>query len=158
MSVKPIPEGMEALIPHITVSNAKAAIKFYETAFGAKEMMRSAMPDGRIMHSHLVIGKAHMMVNDAFPEMGGCALPTANAALPFVMNLYVEDADQTFERAVAAGAKVKMPLSNMFWGDRYGHLEDPFGYRWAICTHIEDVAPDEIKRRADAMFSQPAHR
>lgn len=157
-NVKPIPDGMNSLVPHITVSNAKDAIEFYKKAFGAQEMHRSAMPDGRIMHASLRIGGGHLMLNDSFPEMKGPPAPRASDHMPFVINLYVENADQTFERAVKAGAKVTLPLSNQFWGDRYGHLADPYGYRWSIAQHIEDVTPEEMKKRAEAMFAQPAHK
>jgi len=104
------------------------------------------------------IGDSHLMLNDPFPEMKGCAAPAQNAETPFTINLYVEDADATFNKAIKAGAEAKMPPQDMFWGDRYGQFRDPFGYTWAIATHIEDVSPEELKKRAEAMFAQPAGR
>jgi PhnB protein len=157
-NVKPIPEGMNSLTPHITVKNAKEAIKFYTDAFGAKEMSRALTPDGRIMHASLRIGGGHLFLNDEFPEMKGCNAPVVAGQAPFVINIYVENADQTFDRAVKAGAKAKMPVSNMFWGDRYGQVIDPFGYHWSIAQHIEDVTPEDMKKRSAEMFAQPAHK
>ena len=157
-NVKPIPQGMESLIPHITVKNAKEAIEFYKKAFGAQELGRHLTPDGRIMHAALKVGGGHLFLNDEFPEMKGAPAPSPAASAPFVINLYVENADQTFDRAVKAGAKPKLPLSNMFWGDRYGQIIDPFGYHWSIAQHIEDVTPEEMKKRGEAMFAEPAHK
>ena len=157
-NVKPIPQGMESLTPHITVKNAKEAIEFYKQAFGAQELGRHLMPDGRIMHAALKVGGGHLFLNDEFPEMKGCNAPVVGDAAPFVINLYVENADQTYDRAVKAGAKAKMPLSNMFWGDRYGQIVDPYGYHWSIAQHIEDVTPEQMKKRSEEMFAQPAHR
>jgi PhnB protein len=157
-NIKPIPEGMEALTPHITVRNAKEAIEFYKKAFGAQELGRHLMPDGRIMHAALKIGGGHLMLNDEFPEMKGCGAPSPGGDLPFVINLYVENADQTYDRAVKAGAKSKMPVSDMFWGDRYGQIIDPFGYHWAIAQRVENVTPEQMKKRSEEMFAQPAHK
>jgi len=157
-NVKPIPQGMESLTPHITVKNAKQAIEFYKQAFGAQELGRHLMHDGRIMHAALKIGGGHLFLNDEFPDMKRCNAPVVGNAAPFVINLYVENADQTYDRAVKAGAKAKMPLQNMFWGDRYGQIVDPFGYHWSIAQHIEDVTPEEMKKRGEAMFAEPAHR
>ena len=157
-NVKPIPQGMESLTPHITVKNATDAIEFYKKAFGAQELGRHLTPDGRIMHAALKIGGGHLFLNDEFPEMKGCGAPAPTDDLPFVINLYVENADQTFDRAVKAGAKSKMPLTDMFWGDRYGQIIDPFGYHWSIAQHIEDVTPEEMKKRGEAMFAEPAHK
>jgi len=157
-NVKPIPEGMNCLTPHITVKNAKEAIKFYTNAFGAEEKGRHLTPDGRIMHAALKVGGGYLFLNDEFPEMKGCNAPLVGDAAPFVINLYVENADQTYDRAVKAGAKAKMPLTNMFWGDRYGQIVDPFGYHWSIAQHVEDVTPGEMKKRSEEMFAQPAHK
>ena len=157
-NVKAIPQGMESLTPHITVKNAKEAIEFYKKAFGAQESGRFHTPDGRIMHAALKVGGGHLFLNDEFPEMKGCGAPSPTGDLPFVINLYVENADQTFDRAVKSGAKAKMPLQNMFWGDRYGQIIDPYGYHWSIAQHIEDVTPEEMKKRGEAMFAQPAHK
>ena len=156
--VNPIPKGMHTVTPQITVTDANKAIDFYKQAFNAEEMNRHRTPDGRVMHADIRIGDAHIFVNDSFPEMGGASAPAAFSNSPFLIHLYVQDADSTFNQAVKAGAKVKMPLSNMFWGDRYGMVDDPYGCRWSIGTHVEDVSPDEMRRRAEAMFAQPAHR
>ena len=145
--------GMHQMLPHITVSDAAKAIEFYKQAFGAKEEARSVTPSGKIIHARLAIGDSHMMLNDAFPEMGGAPAPAPGANSPFAIHLYVTDADAVFNAAVAAGAAAKMPVMDMFWGDRYGQLVDPFGYRWAIATHKEDVPADELERRAAAMFA-----
>ena len=145
--------GMHQVTPHITVSDAAKAIDFYKRAFGAQEEGRSVTPAGKIMHARLAIGDSHIMLNDAFPEMGGAPAPAADAASPYAIHLYVTDADAVFNSAVAAGAAVKMPPMDMFWGDRYSQLVDPFGYRWAIATHKEDVPTDELERRAAAMFA-----
>lgn len=147
-----VPEGLRQVIPHLIVSNAAKAIDFYKQAFGAREGSRETMPDGRIMHSHLAIGDCVIFVNDEFTDMGGPKAPDPQAKSPFAIHLYVPDADATFNRATQAGAKPIMPLSDMFWGDRYGQIVDPFGYRWAIATRKENVSPEEAKRRAAAMF------
>ncbi len=145
--------GVHQITPHITVSDAAKAIEFYKQAFGAKEEGRSVTPAGKIMHARLAIGDSHIMLNDPFPEMGGAPGPDPAANSPFALNLYVPDADAVFKAAVDAGATVKMPPTDMFWGDRYSQLIDPFGYRWAIATHQEDVSKDELERRAAAMFA-----
>lgn len=154
---KPIPEGMHTVTPHLIVNAAAKAIDFYKRAFGAQELGRHAMPDGRIMHAAIKIGDSTVFLNDEFPEMGGERAPVDGHS-PVTLNLYVPDADAVFNQAVSAGAKVAMPLENMFWGDRYGTVVDPFGHRWSIATRVEDVTPEEMNRRAEAMFSQPAGR
>jgi PhnB protein len=147
------PPGMHTITPHITVNNAAQAIDFYKQAFGAQELGRNATPDGRLMHAALKIGDSNLMLNDEFPEMGGCHAPQQGGKQPFVLHLYWDDVDQAWDRAVKAGAKVAMPLSNMFWGDRYGHLQDPFGFTWAMASRVEDVSPEEADRRGKEMFS-----
>ena len=154
---KPIPEGMHTITPHLIVNGAAKAIDFYKRAFGAQELGRHAMPDGRIMHAAIKIGDSTVFLNDEFPEMGGERAPVDGHS-PVTLHLYVPDADAVFNQAVSAGAKVAMPLENMFWGDRYGTVVDPFGHHWAIATRVEDVTPEEMNRRAEAMFSQPAGR
>ena len=148
-----IPPGMHTITPHLTVNNAAMAIDFYKQAFGAQELGRSATPDGRLMHAALKIGDSNLMLNDEFPEMGGARAPQPGAKLPYVLHLYWEDVDKAWDRAVKAGAKVAMPLTNMFWGDRYGHLQDPFGFTWAMASRVEDVSPEEADRRGKEMFS-----
>src|SRR5579884_1798025 len=133
MTASGIPEGMHTLTPHITVKNAAKAIEFYKQAFGAKELDRSLTPDGRIMHARVQIGDSTLMLNDEFPEMGGNTAPE-NGKTGLRLQLYVPDADRTFNDAVAAGALPTMPPADMFWGDRYGTVNDPFGYSWSIAT------------------------
>jgi PhnB protein len=152
-----IPPGMHTLTPHITVNNAAKAIDFYKQAFGAEELSRSPMPDGRLMHASLKIGDSTLMLNDAFPDMGGCQAP-AGGKQPFALHMYVEDADSLWERAVKAGAKVTMPLANMFWGDRYGQLEDPFGITWSLASRVEEVSPEEAERRGKELFAGMAQK
>ena len=143
-TVKPIPEGMHTLTPQIICAGASDAITFYKEAFGATELMRLPGPDGRIMHAQVKIGDSVVMLTDEMPEHGMMG-PKALKNTPVSLYLYVENADRAFERAVAAGAKVIMPLADMFWGDRWGHVEDPFGHRWHIASHIRDVAPEEMQ-------------
>jgi len=154
MSTSYLPPNFHQITPHLTVSNAAQAIEFYKRAFGAKEMARSLGPGGKIMHALLAIGDSHLQLNDPFPEMGGAPAPAADAKLPWAIQFYVPDADATFNAALAAGAQLLMPMMDMFWGDRYGQLVDPFGYRWAIATRKENVAPEELERRAQAMFQK----
>ena len=151
--VKPIPDNMHHLIPHLTVSNGAKAIEFYKKAFGAIELGRSAMPDGRLMHAMVKIGESMVFLNDEFPDMGGCKGPQGGHS-PVTLHLYVADTDASFNQAVAAGATVKMPPMNMFWGDRYAKLTDPFGHEWSLATHLEDVTPEQMHQRAkEAMFA-----
>lgn len=142
--VKPIPEGYHSLTPFLSLKGADRAIDFYKRAFGAVEKFRMPGPDGKIMHAELTIGDSTIMLSEAMQEP-----PSVSS-----MYVYVPDADQAFDRAVHAGAKVKMPLANMFWGDRYGSLSDPFGNTWAIATHVEDVPPNEMPKRAQAAMAQ----
>src|SRR5438876_12397741 len=152
---KAIPEGHHSVTPHLTVRGAARAIDFYRRAFGAEEVMRMPSRDGtKLMHAHLRIGDSAILLNDEFPEMGGRS-PEALGGTPTTIHLYVPDADQVFARAVAAGAQVRMPLQDMFWGDRYGQIVDPFGHVWAIATHKEDLTPEEIARRAAASARAP---
>jgi uncharacterized glyoxalase superfamily protein PhnB len=152
-AASPIPHGMHALTPHISVNGAAKAIEWYKKAFGAQEIARHAMPDGRLMHAALRIGDSVLMLNDSFQDMGAPAAPNAESNLPFNINLYVPDADEVYNRATSAGAKVRMPLADQFWGDRYGMITDPFGYNWAIATRKEDLTPQELGERAAKMFS-----
>ena len=147
MPVKPIPDGFHTLTPHLTMKDAAAAIEFYKKAFGAVELERHHGPDGKsIMHATLKIGDSRFMLNDEFPEMGGKGPQTLGGS-PVCMHISVAAVDEWFARAVAAGAKVTMPLADMFWGDRYGQIEDPFGHKWSLATHLEDVTPEESARR-----------
>jgi PhnB protein len=153
-AVKPIPEGFHSISPALTCREAHRAIEFYMKAFGAQELVRKASPDGKISHSELKIGDSVIFVGD---EMAGMSSAPADTALPAMyLFLYVPDVDTVFNRAISAGARVAMPVQDMFWGDRYGKLADPFGHYWGIATHIEDVAPEEIDRRATAFFAKTA--
>jgi uncharacterized glyoxalase superfamily protein PhnB len=143
-AVKAIPEGMHALTPHLVCAGAADAIEFYKKAFNAVELVRLPGPQGRLMHASLRIGDSTLMLVDEMPEHGALG-PKALKGSPVTIHLYVENADATVEQAVAAGAKVTMPLADMFWGDRYGQLEDPFGHRWSVATHKRDVTPEEMQ-------------
>jgi uncharacterized glyoxalase superfamily protein PhnB len=149
--VRAIPQGLHTLTPHLVVRGAAAAIDFYKQAFGAIEICRHVGPDGRsLMHAQLRIGDSALLLNDEFPQ---CPSPQGLGGSPVALALYVEDCDAVFNRAVAAGATVRMPLADMFWGDRYGCLIDPFGHVWSVATHKEDVSPEELARRAQAAFA-----
>jgi PhnB protein len=150
MSIRPIPEGFQTITPHLTVKGAAAYVDFLKRAFGAEEQGIMPAPNGKIMHAQMRIGTSIIMFADQFPEYG----PTpVEGHLPFVLHTYVPDADKTFAKAVAAGCTVTMPLSDQFWGDRYGHVKDPFGFVWAIATHKEDLTPEEMQKRQEAMFA-----
>ena len=144
-TVNPIPEGMRSVTPHLICAGAAKALDFYARAFGAEELSRIPGPDGRVMHASFRIGDSAIMLNDENPEWGALG-PKALKGSPVTIHLYVEDADAFFDRAVKAGAKATMPLDDMFWGDRYGKLEDPFGHQWSIGTHVRDVTPEEMQQ------------
>jgi len=148
---KPIPEGFHSISPSLTCRNASKAIDFYKRAFGAKEVMRNTMPDGKISHTELKIGDSILFVSDEIPGM--TTAPAGSSDPGFALFLYVPDVDSVFQSATAAGAREEMRLQNMFWGDRYGKLVDPFGHHWGIATHVEDVAPDELKRRMEHAYA-----
>jgi uncharacterized glyoxalase superfamily protein PhnB len=145
--VQPIPADMHSITAHLCCDGAADALEFYKAAFGAIENGRLPGPEGKLMHAMMTIGDSPVMLMDEFKNCGGLSPKSLNGT-PVTLHLYVEDADASFDRAVKAGAKVIMPLENMFWGDRYGVVEDPFGHRWSIATHIRDVTPDEMQ---DAM-------
>lgn len=148
-NVKPIPEGMHTITPHLVCNGAADAIEFYQKAFGAVELARLPGEVGKLMHAMIRIGDSAIMLVDEFPDWGMLG-PKALNGSPVTIHLYVEDVDATVERAVAAGAKITMPVEDMFWGDRYGRIEDPFGHHWSIATHIRDVSPEEIQAAAKA--------
>jgi len=152
-NVKPIPDGYHALTPHITVNGAERAIDFYQKAFGAKVSPVMKTPDGRVMHAEVRIGDSVLMLNDPFPEHGGSNAATGDSG-PITIHLYVDRVDDTFAKAVKAGATEKMPLMDMFWGDRYGQVVDPFGIRWSLATHIKDVTPQEMEQAQKEMAKQ----
>lgn len=151
-SVKPIPEGFSTLTPHIVVKDGAQAIEFYKNAFGAEQVGCSMLaPDGSVMHAELKIGNSMVMLCSENAEWGAMS-PLSVGNTSVTLSLYVENADAAFDKAVSAGATVKMPLADMFWGDRYGQLADPSGHIWAICTHIKDMTEEEIKQAsAEAM-------
>jgi PhnB protein len=153
--VKPIPEGLHTVTPHLVIRDAAKAIEFYKKAFGAQVVGVHHMPDGKVMHAELKIGDSRVMLADEFPG-APCLSPQTVGGTTNVLHIYVEDADSFYSRAVAAGATALMPVMDMFWGDRYGQVKDPFGHMWAIATHMEDVAPDEVERRGAAMFAEMA--
>jgi PhnB protein len=149
--VQRVPEGFHTITPHITVADAAKAIHFYQRAFGAELVSRMEGPGGKVMHAEVRIGDSLLFLNDEFPQMGARS-PKSLGGTSMTIHLTVEDCDGLFRRATQAGAEVVMPLNDMFWGDRYGMVQDPDGYRWAIASHIEDVSPEECARRgAEAM-------
>jgi PhnB protein len=150
MPAKPIPDGYQSVTPYLIVGGAAKAIDFYKRAFGAKERMRLPMPDGRIGHAEIEIGNSVVMLADEFPQMG-VKSPVTIGGTPVGICLYVTDVDAVFKQAIAAGGKEEKPLQNQFYGDRSGTLIDPFGHKWTVATHIEDVPPEEINRRMAAM-------
>lgn len=151
--VKPVPDGYPTATPYLTLKNASGALDFYARAFGAKEVMRLAAPDGKIGHAEMRIGNSPIMLSDEYPDMGVLS-PESIGGSPVMLHLYVEDVDATFLRAVAAGATVLTPVADQFYGDRGGKLSDPFGHVWWIASHTEDVTPDEMAKRAKAMFEK----
>jgi len=153
-AVRPIPEGFHTVTPSLIVHAAAEAIEFYERAFGAVEIDRAPSPDGmKIMHATIQIGDSRIMLSDEFPEMN-CKGPRALGGTPTSLHLYVEDADAVFEQAVAAGATVTMPIGDMFWGDRYGRVLDPYGHDWGIASHKRDVTMDEAMQAMQALDGQ----
>jgi PhnB protein len=148
-AAKPIPDGMHSLTPHLVCAGAADAIEFYKRAFNAVEVMRLPAPQGGLMHAQIRIGDSALMLVDEMPEWGALG-PKALKGSPVTIHLYVADADATIAQAVAAGAKLTMPVADMFWGDRYGQVEDPFGHRWSVATHTRDLSPEQI---AEAMKS-----
>ena len=142
------------ILAHLILNDASKALDFYKNAFGAEIHGVHKTPDGKVMHAELTIGGARLMLADEFPDFGSKSAKTLGGS-PVVINLYVEnEVDGLFQQAVAAGAHETMPLQNQFWGDRYGQLVDPFGHHWALGQHVEDVAPEEMERRAREMFAK----
>jgi len=154
--VKPIPDGYRSLTPYLIVGDGAGAIAFYKQAFGASERMRLARPDGKVAHAELAVGDSVIMLADEYQAHGARA-PGTFGGSPVMLHLYVEDVDAVVAKATAAGAKPVRPVENQFYGDRAGSVTDPFGHVWHIATHVEDVPPDEIGRRAaTAMRKQDA--
>jgi PhnB protein len=158
MSTKPIPEGYHTATPPLVVKNAAQAIEFYKKAFGAKEQMRMQTPDGKIGHAEIRIGDSIIFLADESPNMGMTKSPQTLGGCTGGVMLYVEDVDTTFKQAVDAGGKTFMPVADMFWGDRYGSLIDPYGHAWSIGTHKENVSPQEMEKRAHDFYAQQAKK
>lgn len=154
--VSPIPQGFHSVTPYLSVHNAAQALEFYKRAFGAQELMRTKDPQGKVSHAEIKIGDSVVMLAEETPN-SGLRSPQSIGATTASVFLYVNDADSTFKQAVSAGAKSQQPVTEMFWGDRYGRLTDPFGHSWSVATHIEDVSPEEMNRRAQEATKQRAH-
>ena len=150
---KPIPDTYRRVTPSLVVGDAAAALAFYAEVFGAIERARIPGPGGAIAHAEIEIGDSVVMLSDAFPERGVKAPAKGEAGTASGIFLYIADVDAVFKKAVDAGATVTMPLENQFWGDRYGKLRDPFGHEWHLATHVEDVSPEEMGKRAQAAMA-----
>ena len=148
--VKPIPDGMHSVTPHLICAGAADAIEFYKKAFGAVDLGRLPGPKGRLMHAAIRIGDSTVMLVDEMPEWGAFG-PKSLKGSPVTIHLYVQDVDASVARAVAAGAKITMPLDDMFWGDRYCKVEDPFGHHWSIATHVREVSTEEMQQAMQKM-------
>ena len=153
MAVQPIPEGYHSLSPYLAVDDAEKAIEYYKRAFGAKERVRMDAPGGKIGHAELEIGDSLVMLSDPFPQ-ASTKPPKELGGTSASVFMYVEDVDSVVQDAIDAGATVTMPVEDMFWGDRFGTVTDPFGHQWSIATHIEDVPPEEMAERAKAAMAQ----
>lgn len=152
-AAKPIPEGYHSITPYLSIKGAAEAIAYYQRAFGAVELYRLAMPDGRIGHAELQIGDSRIMLADEMPEMPDAVAqsPRTLKGTSFGLALYLKDVDAAFAQAIAAGGTVKRPVKMQFYGDRSGTLEDPFGHIWTLSTHVEDVSPEEMTKRMAAL-------
>lgn len=147
--VKPIPDGYQHVTPYLCVDGAAAAIEFYESVLGAKERMRMPSPGDKVGHAEIQLGESIIMLADEHPDLG-VRSPKTIGGTPVTISVYVEDVDAVFDAAVAAGATALQPVENQFYGDRSGQFEDPFGHRWNVATHVEDVPPDEMEKRMKA--------
>jgi len=155
-NVKPIPPGFHTVTPSLVLKDAARAIEFYKKAFGAEEVMRMPGPGGRgVMHAEIRIGDSTIFLGDEWPGYD-CKSPESLGGSSGALHLYVADVDAAVKRAIAAGAKETMPIADMFWGDRYGKVQDPFGHTWGLATHTEDLSPEEIDRRAQAFMESMA--
>ncbi|MGH2701235.1 MAG: VOC family protein [Actinomycetota bacterium] len=146
-NVKPIPDDYPQVSPYLCVDDASAAIDFYSKVLGATERMRMADPDGKVGHAELQLGDSVIMLADEYPDLG-IRSPKAIGGSPVTLSVYVDDVDAVWDRAIAAGAKSLRPVKNEFYGDRSGQFEDPFGHRWSVTSHVEDVSPEEMERRS----------
>jgi PhnB protein len=149
--INPIPKGFNTVTPYLIMQNAAAALEFYKKAFNAVEGMRMEQPDGKIGHAEFKIGNSYLMLADEFPDMNFVGPKTLGGS-PVSLHLFVDNVDVSFQQAITAGAKEVKPVENQFYGDRLGMLQDPFGHNWTISTHVEDVPPEEIRRRMEAMY------
>ena len=149
---KHIPEGYRTITPYLSIKDAAQALAFYKEAFGAQELFRMNQPDGRVAHAEIQIGDSRIMLSDDCPEMGFRS-PEHYGGTPIGLHLYVKDVDATVNQAIKAGAHLVQQVEDRFYGDRNGTVDDPFGHRWFISTHVEDVSPEEIERRAAAMYA-----
>jgi PhnB protein len=154
-NVKPIPDGYPRVTPYLCIDGAADAIEFYSKVLDAKERMRMPAPDDKIGHAELQLGDSLIMLADEFPEMG-IRSPKTVGGTPVTISVYVEDVDEVFKRAVSEGSTVLRDIRNEFYGDRTGQFEDPFGHRWSVATHVEDVPPDEMAKRAAEMGGSPS--
>jgi uncharacterized glyoxalase superfamily protein PhnB len=145
---KAVPAGFHTLTPHITVRDADKALEFYKRAFGAEVLNVARMPNGKVMHAAVQIGDSKLLLNEESPEYGALS-PLSTGGTGVVLHIYLENVDAAFDRAVSAGAEVKMPLMDQFWGDRYGVVADPYGHKWSLATHIKDMSPEEMQRAQD---------
>jgi PhnB protein len=152
-NVEKNPSCMRSITPHLICAGAADAIEFYKKAFGAEEMMRLPGPDGRLMHAAVRIGDSMVMLVDEMPEWGALG-PKALKGSPVTIHLMVDNVDEVYARAIAAGASAKMPVADMFWGDRYGQVVDPFGHVWSIATHVRDLTPEEILEAGRAAMAK----
>jgi len=153
MSVQPIPKGYHTLTPSLTVRDAARAIDFYKRAFGAEQIGVMKGPDGKVMHAELRIGDSLLMLADEFPEYGSLS-PQSIGGTGMSLHIYIEDVDSAFDRATKAGANVEMPVTDMFWGDRFGKLVDPFGHKWSIATRKREMSSAEIEKAQDEFMKQ----
>jgi PhnB protein len=155
--VNPIPKGFRSVTPYLTLNDTARALDFYKRAFGAEVLVRMDGPGGKIGHAEIKIGDSIIMLGDEMPGSGARS-PQSLGGTTFGIMLYVENADAVFNQAVAAGAQVEAPIADMFWGDRYGKLKDPFGHSWSVATHMEDVAPAEMSKRMQEFSAKMAQQ
>jgi PhnB protein len=152
---QPVPPGFHTLTPHLIVRDAARAITFYENAFGAQLLGKMLTPDGKVMHAAMKVGDSMLMLNDEFPEWGALS-PVSSGGSGVTLHMYLENVDAAFQKAVSAGAEVKMPVMDQFWGDRYGIVADPFGHKWSLATHIRDVSQEDMAQaQSEAMAKMP---
>jgi PhnB protein len=155
--VQPVPKGYHTVVPTLTVRNAVQALEFYKNAFGAKEKARMPGPDGNIMHAEIMIGDSHVMLGEENPQMNQLS-PLSLNGTGSGLYIYVKNVDKVFDQAVKAGATADMPVTDMFWGDRFGHVKDPFGHSWGIATRKRNLSAKEMKKAADEWFAQQARQ